>query len=390
MNKKLFHIVSDEAIFQEKHGTFYLGIDPTAAGAHIGHLISLRLGIELLNNGFQGIILIGGFTGKIGDPTDKTEARKKLNTDQASDFGNHILNDIKHIFEPYKEKITYVNNKDWLDQFTLSDYLNLSYHISISRKIHLETFDNRLRNNLNLSGAEFMYPDVQMIDFLHLANNHGCNIQLGGQDQWGNISYGVHYVKKITDRDDIYGICTPLLTSNNKKISKSEGKPPFLKNPFDLYQFCMQTTDDTIQQMYDIFLPNITLDNDNIQVNRKKIAHEIISIAHPKYFQEIFDKIESDSQLLFYETNIEKIPNHLLQQVKPTDVISIINELDNNISKSELKRKISEGAVSINGVKILENVELNNGKYRITLGSKRVFCIIIDDQHLNFFGCAQQ
>ena len=164
----LIQIVSDDKFYEMSSvGKFYLGIDPTGR-IHIGHLISIKLCLDLLEKGFDGILLIGGFTGKIGDPTDKLEARKKLTNTIAQSFSTLIYEDLYRIFENYRDRIIFVNNKDWLDTMTFSEYLNISYNISVNRKLNLETFSNRLSKNLPLSVAEFTYPDVQMIDFLHL------------------------------------------------------------------------------------------------------------------------------------------------------------------------------------------------------------------------------
>lgn len=375
MNRKLFHIVSDENFWNKKSGKFYLGIDPTGEGIHIGHLIPIKLCLELLSNGFQGILLIGGFTGGIGDPTDKNEARKKLKEDDTSKYSQTIFNDIHRIFKPHLDKIIQVNNKDWLNKMTISDYLSVSYNISINKKLHLETFDNRLRNNLPLSGSEFMYPDLQMIDFLHLYNTYGCNIQIGGQDQWGNISYGVHILKKITKNDEIFGLCTPLLTSNNKKISKSEGKPPFIKDPFSIYQFCIKMSDEILIQMKDIFLPDLNLDGDH-KKSRQAIAKSVLQIGYPEDFENMYQKAEEDSQNMFYQ-DINEISDDYFEKFETTDVINIINTLNNSLSKSELKRKIQQGGITVNGTKISENIILENGKYKIKLGESNVFLICI-------------
>jgi tyrosyl-tRNA synthetase len=375
MNKKLFHQVSDENFFSEKNGKFYLGIDPTGFGIHIGHLIPIKLALTLLENNFEGILLIGGFTGKIGDPTDKNEARKKLEENEAKNYSQFIFDDINRIFEPYKNKITFVNNKDWLEKMTFSDYLSLSYHISIVKKLHLETFDKRLKENLTLSAAEFLYPDIQMIDFLHLCNNFDCNIQIGGSDQWGNISFGVHYVKKITKRDDIFGLCAPLLTSNNKKISKSEGKPAFIKDPFAIYQFCIRLNDETLMQMCEIFAPELNT-KDDPKTLRKNIAKAVLKIGYPNDYEKIYEKVENESEQIFFK-NVNEIYDEFFFEKESQDLISLINFMDSSISKSEIKRKMSEGAITLNEKKISENINLEAGKYKIKIGSKIVFLVKI-------------
>lgn len=376
MNKDLLFQISDENFLNEKSGKFYLGIDPTGAGLHIGHLIPIKLALTLLERGFDGVILIGGFTGQIGDPTDKNEARKKLEAEDTQKFTQGILGDIYRIFSPYKNQIVYRNNKDWLDSMSLSSYLSLAYNISIVRKLHLDTFDKRIKQNLSLSAAEFLYPDIQMIDFLHLCTQENCNIQIGGADQWGNISYGVHYVKKITRREDIFGLCTPLLTSNNKKISKSEGNPALASDPAALYQFCIRSNEDVFIQMCNLFDPSILTRDSDHQSRRKSLVREVLRLCYPVDSDRIFTKIDAEAEAIFFQ-DIEQIPENLLFCTAVNDILTVIHSINSSISKSEIKRKISENAVTVNGVKISENQTLSQGKYKIKIGAKMVFCIKI-------------
>lgn len=366
-NSNLFKIISDDDFFRKfaENGKnkFYLGIDPTAPGVHLGHLISIKLGIELLKHGCEAIILIGGFTGKIGDPTDKNEARKKLEDDAAEDFSQGILSDLKEIFRNYK--VNFVNNKTWLDKMTMSEYLNISYNISIARKINLETFHKRITNNLPLTGAEFMYPDIQMIDFLELNRLYGCNIQIGGADQWGNISYGVHYVKKITKQENIFGLCTPLLTVDGVKVSKTDLNPPFVNNPFNLYQFIFKLPFEAIGKLRDFFCENENISDSS--ESRHMVIKSIFKVAY-RDFEEKFQKVKEQSEQMFY-AELSDIDDMLFHQTQMNDLLEILSNMD-DISKSEIKRKMKEGALLINNNKAFENLQLDKGKYRVKIGKK--------------------
>lgn len=365
---------SDSSIVNLKTGKFYLGIDPTGEGIHIGHLIPIKLAITLLEKGMTGIILIGGFTGQIGDPTDKNECRKKLDENATNNFSSGILKDVQTIFQPFEKQITFVNNKDWLDSFKLSEYLNISYHISVSRKLHLETFQNRLSKSLSLSNTEFIYPDIQMIDFLHLFNVYNCNIQIGGADQWGNIAYGVHYVKKITSSKDIYGVCTPLLLSKGKKISKSVGSPSFVNDAFSLYQHCIQMSDETIHQLYGIFAQD-ALRAESHKIDRENIILEIFRISYPMDFIIKFKDCQNKTMSIFNK-DITSVEDELFKETNSDTIINIIH-ICNSWSKSEIRRKLSENAISVNGDKITDNIILIQGKYKIKIGQKNIICVNI-------------
>ena len=149
---------------------------------------------------------------------------KKLKKNIIKDNTQLLLQDFKSVFQKYKQQVIFVNNKDWLNNMSLSDYLSLAYYFSVNNKLKFSTFKNRIEQSLNLSMTEFIYQDLQLIDFLHLYREYNCTVQVGGGDQWGNISFGVKNVNKITAKDHFYGICTPLITDNQQdKIGKKPG-----------------------------------------------------------------------------------------------------------------------------------------------------------------------
>jgi tyrosyl-tRNA synthetase len=355
-------MVSSEKILDHfNDGKFYLGIDPTAHSIHIGHLIPISLCIDLLQRGMSGIILVGGFTGQIGDPTDKNETRKVLESQVIKNNSSGILNDLKRIFKPYENKIIFVNNIDWLSSMNMSEYLSLARYISVNKKVNLDTFKRRLDNNQHLSLSEFMYSDLQMIDFLHLYKNYKCNIQVGGQDQWGNISFGVHYVKQITGDENIFGICTPLLLDNGKKVSKSDGKPAFLSSPFDLYQFLYRLSDNAMYEMCALF---------QVEENREILINKIFSIVYPDESQDILKNTVEKSNLIF-KSNINSCPDELIQYLESDKLSKILYKCNLVKSISDAKRQISQGAVYVDNIKEMEDILFNNGKFKLSVGSKK-------------------
>lgn len=358
INKKLLYIHNlNENI---TNLTFYCGIDPTGPGIHIGHLIPLKLAIELIKINCKPIIIIGGFTGMVGDPTDKTQQRQKLDQNTINENIKYIKQDLERIFQPYGS-ITIVNNYDWLSKITFLEYLDMGYYISVNKKLGMDTFKRRINTNTHLSMSEFSYSDLQMMDFLHLYNNYGCNTQLGGGDQWGNIAFGIDCLKKITKDQNIFGICTPLLTNNGKKVSKSEGKPPYLKNPEFIYDFVINLPDTTCFEMQSLFIPENSEQNP-IQLKQDLIKYFINLYHNEGTYEQIYEK----NQQKFY-TNLENIKE--FHQLESDKIINIISKLSNR-SITQLKQNLSENAIKINNEVINENTKLLQGQYKISIGKK--------------------
>lgn len=349
--KRLTHIVSNESFFNLKTGVVYLGVDPTAPGIHIGHLIPMQLAKELQEIGFKIILLVGGFTGKIGDPTGKTKTRENLNESAAENNSLAIVQDYKNWF---KDNITIVNNKDWLN-IPLSEYMHLIAHSSINKQIKMETFHNRLSNNLHLSGPEFMYPNLQFIDFLHLHNTYGCNIQIGGQDQWGNISYGVDMLKKLTE-EEVYGVCTPLLTNKGEKISKSQNAV-FVKDAFNFYQFCLSLSDELINEICELLIKRSGNVNDLCK-------YILDTYFYDGKFQEILnyqDKLNNCTiDNCTEDMKIERSSMKLSKLIASFEWMSI----------SEAKQKIKENAVYVDN-ELSEDIIINKS-CKIQFGKKNI------------------
>jgi tyrosyl-tRNA synthetase len=356
MNKKsierLTHIVSDENFFNLDSGVVYLGVDPTAPGIHIGHLLPMQLAKELQNMGFKIILLVGGFTAQIGDPTGKSKTREELSNETAINNSLGIIDDYKNWF---KNDITIVNNKDWLNM-NLLDYMNLIRNTSINKQVKMETFANRLNNNLHLSGTEFMYPNLQFIDFLHLHNNYDCNIQIGGQDQWGNISYGVDMLKKFTKKD-VYGICTPLLTNNGKKISKSENAV-YIREAYPFYQFCLNLSDELVNKIC-----YLLINKENGTVN------DLCKYVLDTYFYNgKFDEILNYHHKLNNCTidNCDENMKITRESMKLSKLIASLNWM----STTEAKQKIKEKAVYVNN-KLSEDVIIDQS-CKVQFGKKYI------------------
>lgn len=363
LNKHIISNQSKEDFFDQSNGPYvaYLGIDPTAPGIHLGHLIPIQLALDLEKQGCRIIILVGGFTGSIGDPTGKSTVRKTLEDADISEYSSQILEDLKRVFS--HKQVTFVNNKDWMDQLTLKEYLKIyGRHLSVARKLALETFKNRLESHCFLSASEFTYPDLQMIDWVFLYKKYGCNIQIGGGDQWGNISFGASYVKHITGQDKILGITTPLLTTNGQKVSKTTNKAPFLFEQEEFYHYCYNLPDDTIGQLEQIF-----------QITGKE---NLIKYFFDLYGND-FETTRTNYRLKFSsQTPLDQLP--IEQQLNSDKISIILKECGLTSSNSESRRKLAEGCVFVNQEKILEDIVLTIGKYKLTVGKKNHKVIYIE------------
>lgn len=365
MNRNLIFQCSDPLILEKllsEKIVFYFGIDPTAQGIHLGHLLSIQLARDLISLGHEAIILVGGFTGTIGDPTGKSETRKLIDKKDTEVFANDILSDIRNIF---KDSALYVNNKDWLDKMSLRDFLELSRYISVNKKLTMETFSNRIQQEQHLSMSEFLYPELQFFDFWFLNKKYDCKLQLGGGDQWGNICFGTHYLKKLGK--EAYAISTPLLTDNGKKISKTDEKVPFLKNYRKMYHYCLNMTDSLATGICNIF--QIETFSDPI-LTKKNIFKFVYSI-YP--INESLESIENEESQIFYG-DVEQAPSHAFITVKEKDIISILKNVG-GITRSEAQRQLSQNAIYIDGQHFKQTVLPN--KFKLSIGKKKHFFIEI-------------
>jgi tyrosyl-tRNA synthetase len=344
----------------------YAGIDPTAAGIHIGHLLWLHLAIDLLKNGQKFIVLVGGFTGKIGDPTDKNAMRTRIDDNMVNDNSSGILSDIQAILKPYESNVTYVNNKTWLDTMTIGEYLNYyGYAVSVNRKLNMDTFAKRINNHNMLSMSEFFYPDLQMIDFYYLNKTYGCNVQLGGGDQFGNIAFGTHYVEKLANTE-VYGAVTHLLTdSNSAKFGKSTGAK-YLRNFKDTYHFCMNLSDNMVNSICEFFDIEI---NEEPQETKRSLVKYIISLFDQDNYERKFKEIQDYMNRLFYSSVDQALSEDFITLTSKS-ILELVMELSFVQSDFEAAQKLRENAIKINGATVNDNITISPGQYKISMGKK--------------------
>ena len=384
--EQLTHPEEIKELFKKKGVPFYIGIDPTADSLHVGHFISLMVASHMQKAGHKPIILVGGGTAIIGDPSGKTDMRKML-----------TVEDIDHNVECIKKQASrflnfegenaaiIVNNADWLRDLNYLDFMrNIGIHFSINKMLAAECYKNRLEQGLTF--FEIGYMLMQSYDFLYLHDNYGCKLQMGGNDQWSNIIGGVELIRKIGS-DDSYGFTFKLLTTKEgKKMGKTEKGALWLDpektSPYEFYQYWRNVGDEDIQNVMNLLtflsveqIRELTKYKDERINEAKKIAaFEITKLVHG---EEEAKKAEEATNALFEgKGNLENIPTVEIEN-KDISIVDALVISKIAPSKGQARTLVSQGSVSINDKKV-EDInykltdEFNDG-YAILKKGKKVF-----------------
>ena len=238
--------------------TCYIGFDPTAASLHIGSLVPIMSLAHMQRQGHRPIALIGGGTGMVGDPSGKTEMRQLLTLKTLKENSAGIKKQLSQFLDFDKAKALMLNNADWLTKLKYIPFLrDIGRHFSVNRMIKAESYKIRLESEEGLTFIEFNYMVLQAYDFLELFNQHGCKIQMGGSDQWGNIVAGVELVRRVSQAT-VFGITFPLITtSSGEKMGKTAKGAVWLDaaktSPYDYYQYWVNTDDKDVSRFLALF-----------------------------------------------------------------------------------------------------------------------------------------
>lgn len=350
--------------------TFYCGFDPTADSLTIGHLVQIIRILLLQKYGHKPIVLVGGGTGLIGDPRQTSE-RKLLTIEEslknAESFKRQFA---KYIDFESKDGTIMVNNYDWLSKINMLEFLrDYGKSFNISYMLAKDTVASRLETGI--SYTEFSYMIIQAIDFLHLHKEYNCTLQFGGSDQWGNITAGLDLIRKVMgDNEKVLGMTSPLLTkSDGSKFSKSEGGAIWLDkdrtSPYELYQFFLNSADADVinclktltlldKELIDVL--ELSLQNEPEMRNAQKaLAYEIVKFVHGV---EEADKVREASEKIFREGGIsDNMPTFELNKPiinQGINVVELLIKTELVPSKSEARRLIEQGGISINREKVLD------------------------------------
>lgn len=358
-------------LLNNKKTTFYIGFDPTADSLHIGHFVPIMVMSHMQRAGHRPIALFGGGTGMIGDPTGKSDMRKMLTKETIDHNIECFKNQMSRLIDFSDDKVIVVNNSDWLSGLNYIDFLrDVGVHFSVNRMLSFECYKQRLEKGLSF--FELNYMLMQSYDFLVLNTKYGCNLELGGDDQWSNIIGGVELIRKKKG-EEAYGMTFTLLTtSEGKKMGKTENGAIWLDpektSPYGFYQYWRNIADADVIRCLKIltFLP---LDEINelsklkgSDINKAKeiLAYEVTKLIHGK---EKAIKVQETARALFSSgTNTENMP---YTEFKKADfiedkisVIDLLMKAKLTPSKGEARRLINQGGVSIDGKKILSISEI--------------------------------
>ena len=371
----------------------YIGFDSTAPSLHVGSLLQIMCLRLLQKHGHRPIVLLGGGTTRIGDPSGKEETRKILSEKQIESNINNIKKVFKIFLKTNNEKLKpiFVNNYKWLSKLNYINFLrDIGKHFTINKMLTFDSVKLRLEREQSLSYMEFNYMILQAYDFYELNKSNKCKLQIGGSDQWGNIVNGVELIKREAG-NHAFGLTTPLITlASGTKMGKTEKGAIWLNkdllSPYDYWQFWRNTDDRDVLKFLKMFT-DLTLEEIN-QVKDKNInelkillANKTTEMLHGKKEAEKSDKLAKN---IFKENSSgESLPGiKVNNDILSKNIVEVISHVNKDISKSEIRRLIKSNAVKIDNQSIKDEKYIINqslfserGFIKLSIGKKKHFKI---------------
>ena len=383
--EQLTHEKEIRELFQKESVRFYIGIDPTADSMHIGHFVALMVAAKLQRAGHKPIILMGGGTATIGDPSGRTDMRKMLTREEL----DHNVACIKKQAERFvsfegENAAIIVNNADWLLDLNYIDFMKkIGTLFSVNKMLAAECYKSRLETGLTF--FEMGYMLLQSYDFLYLHDKYNCKMQIGGNDQWSNIIGGVELIRKV-GADDSYGLTFKLLTTaEGKKMGKTAKGALWLNpdktSPYEFYQYWRNIGDTEVEKVLKLltFLPDeevnklASLEGEKINEAKKVAAYEITKLIHG---EEEAKKAEETAKALFEGMgSLENMPTTKINDtaISLVDAIVLTQIAP---SKGQARKLIEQGGITLNDEKItdinynLSDKDFNDGSAIIKKGKK--------------------
>lgn len=410
-----------EELFDKEQVTAYLGIDPTADSLHIGHLCGVMMLRHLQQAGHKPIALVGGATGMIGDPSGKSQERNLLDEETLTHNVNCIKKQLSHFLDfesDVPNRAELVNNYDWMKDFKFLDFArDIGKHITVNYMMAKDSVQKRLNGEARdgLSFTEFTYQLLQGYDFLHLYQTKNCKLQMGGSDQWGNITTGTELIRRTLGAEaEAFALTCPLITkSDGRKFGKTESGNVWLDpkrtTPYTFYQFWLNVADDEAERYIKIFT---SLSHEEIDAAiaehrqdpgrrtlQKLLGKEITTMVHSQKDYEtaveasniLFGKATKENLLKLDEATLlavfEGVPMFEVDKDKVLGAraVDLLAETTKCFaSKGEMRKLTQGGGVSVNKEKLdafdreITSDDLINGKYIIVQrGKKNYFLIIV-------------
>lgn len=360
-----------ETLLNKEEVKIYCGADPTADSLHIGHLLPYLTLRRFQEAGHRPIVLVGGGTGMIGDPSGKSEERVLQTEAQVDKNVRGIQQQMEQLFDFNVENgPILVNNYDWLSQISLIEFLrDYGKHVGVNYMLGKDSIQSRLENGI--SYTEFTYTILQAIDFGHLNRVHDCKLQIGGSDQWGNITSGIELMRRMYGVTDVYGFTIPLVTkADGKKFGKSESGTIWLDpektSPYEFYQFWINTSDDDVIKFLKYFtflsktdieaLEKSVVEEPHLRKAQTTLAEEVTRFIHGN---DALAEAQRISQALFkgdlkslsaeeIKAGFKNVPQVTLSN-ETTNIVDALVETKIASSKRQAREDITNGAIYING-----------------------------------------
>lgn len=356
--------------------TVYCGFDPTAASLHFGNLVQLIVLRHLQRAGHRVICLVGGSTGLIGDPRPTSERVLKTK-EMTAEYVERIQQQVRPFLQVDGDNpAVFVNNLDWTAPMSALDFLrDVGKHFRVNQMIRKDAIAARLESQEGISYTEFSYQLLQALDFLHLYREHGCTVQTGGQDQWGNLTAGVDLIHRA-EGGSAHVLTTPLVTDENgEKYGKSAGNAVWLAadmtSPYAFYQYWINVADSQVGKLLRIFtdrgqdeiaeLERLTQESPHLRTGQRALAADVTTLVHGAHATE---QVEAASQVLFGKGDPAALDAGTLADATAelpggevsfgTPLVEALVQIGVAESKGAARRLIGEGGVSVNNVKVTD------------------------------------
>ena len=371
---------------------FYTGIDPTGSSLHIGHMVPIFALKHLCREGHKGVVLVGGGTSRIGDPSGRTETRKMLSYDELDKNAASIQKQIENFLAEDIKNVRFVNNKDWLADLNYIDFLrDIGSHFSVNKMLSFEAYKKRMETGLSF--LEFNYQLLQSYDFLMLNQNYNIELQIGGDDQWGNMVAGSDLIRR-KGGGEVFALTFSLVTrADGQKMGKSEKGALFLDtalvSPYDFFQYWRNTADADVEKFMLLFtflsIEEIkSVCAGDINKAKERLAFEVTALIHGK--EEAEKALEGARAAFSGGGNKEAMPTANLSLSKLNEGIGVLDlfaEAGLASTKSDARRLVEQGGAFINEEKISEikaiigKEKLDKDKEMILRAGKKRFMRII-------------
>jgi len=401
-------------MLDKEMGVAYVGIDPTADSLHIGHLVSIMMLKHFQLSGHKPLALIGGATGMIGDPSGKSEERNLMSEESLRHNQECIKKQLVKFldFDCGVNAAEIVNNYDWMKEFSFLQFLrDVGKHITVNYMVAKDSVKKRMEGGNGISFTEFTYQLVQGYDFLHLYQNKGCRLQMGGSDQWGNITTGTELIRRIGG-GDAFALTCPLITkADGGKFGKTEKGNIWLDaertSPYTFYQFWLNCSDEDSKKYIRIFtlfekeaIEAMEVEHDaapHLRILQKALAKELTIRVHS---EEDYNQSVEASEILFGKGTTETLRKmdertllNVFEGVPQCDVM--LSDIENGLnivdlvaektnifpSKGEARRMMKDGGLQLNKEKMKEDYTVSkenllNNKYLIIQKGKKNYYLI--------------